>query len=246
MKNYKNLLIGISANICVINEEHFDGYEYVNLSDKYVKAILDAGAYPIVVPVIDDDEAIKSIITKIDALVLSGGQDVNPKFYNEDPLEKLGNICTRRDEFDFKLIKYAMELKKPILGICRGMQILNVYFGGNLYQDLSYCKNYFVKHDQNAKYYEATHSLHIKEDSFLYDIADKETFVNSFHHQAIRKLANDFKVIARAKDEVIEAIEYMKEDNFILAVQFHPEMMFEKHEFSRKIFKSFIEHINKI
>ena len=241
-------IVAVSGSLMSLKDEdeNFLGYEYAYVANNYINAVSKSGATPIILPVVSDEKTIKNQLEIADALILTGGYDVNPHFYNEEPSKKMGKICTARDEFDLKLIEIALELKKPILGICRGMQILNVYFGGTLYQDLSYNNESHIEHNQKAHYSEGTHFIKIEEGSFLYKISEKNERVNSFHHQAINDLADNFKAIAFANDGVIEAIENKGKDSIILGVQFHPEMMFEKNEFAQKIFKAFIDEIKKI
>lgn len=240
-------IIGISASLKFEDKEGFFlGYEYSYVGNNYVNAISKSGATPILIPIIEDEEQIESQIKFIDGLLISGGYDIDPYFYNEEPLEKLEALYPKRDIYELKLIKLALKHKKPILAICRGFQILNVAFGGSLYQDLSYRENTFIKHRQIAEPQQTTHSISIEKSSVLFEIASKtQERVNSFHHLALKSIGENLKVVAFAKDGVAEAIEYIKDDIFILGVQFHPEMMFETNEFARNIFKKFIEICNK-
>ena len=241
----KKPIIGISASmIFEEKDELFLGDKYSCVAHSYVDAIYKSGGIPVVLPILKDISAIREQVKLLDGIVLSGGRDVDPHFYGEEPLEKLQAIFPERDVHELALIKFAVELNKPILGVCRGQQILNVAFGGNLYQDISYMPGEHIKHNQIGSPYQPTHSIKIDKKSTLFKMADKLEVerVNSFHHQAIKKLADDFKVIATAPDGVIEAIEYSgKEDLFIMAVQFHPEMMYDKNIFARTIFKKFVD-----
>ena len=179
----------------------------------------------------------------LDGLVLSGGRDVDPNFYGEEPLEKLEAIFPERDIHEMALIKAAIDLKKPIFAICRGMQILNVTCGGTLYQDISYAPGEHIKHYQIGSPYQATHSIKIDKHSTLFRMADKLEIerVNSFHHQALKQVAKGLKVVATAPDGIIEAVERENEEElFVIGVQFHPEMMYDKSTFARGIFKKFI------
>lgn len=240
-------IIGISASIRFENTDGFFlGYEQSYVANNYIKAISENGASPILLPIIADDEQIENQIKLIDGLLISGGYDVDPQFYNEEPLEKLEAIYPKRDIYEIKLIKYALKHKKPILGICRGFQILNVALGGSLYQDVSYRENTFIKHSQSAEPHQATHNIDIDENSTLFKISGKtQERVNSFHHLALKNIGSNLKITAWAKDGVPEAIENTDDSSFILGVQFHPEMMFKTSSFAEKIFQYFIEICEK-
>lgn len=240
-------IIGISASIKFENKDGFFlGYEYSYVGNNYVNSISKSGAIPILLPIVDNDEQIENQIKLIDGLLISGGYDVDPQFYNEEPLEKLEAIYPKRDIYEIKLINFALKHKKPILGICRGFQILNVALGGSLYQDISYRENTFVKHSQNAEPHQVTHTIDIDEDSALFQIANnRQEKVNSFHHLALKNIGKNLKVVACAKDGVPEAIESTKETPFILGLQFHPEMMFASNDFAQNIFKYFVNKCDK-
>ena len=191
----------------------------------YINAIKNAGGVPLVIPMTTDEAQLDAILNTITGLVMTGGEDVNPlKFYGEEPHPMMGEIAPARDDFDYILIKKAAEKGIPILGICRGMQMLNVAFGGTLIQDIpSQVKGSMVDHRQDAPNYCATHSITIQKNSLLYNLLKKETTaVNTFHHQAVKKVAPSLKVIAVAKDGVVEAIEGTG-DLRVLGLQFHPE-----------------------
>ena len=177
----------------------------------------------------------------VDGLLLSGGQDVAPKNYGEEPTPKLGDIFPERDDFEYALLKAALEAKKPILGICRGLQIINTYFNGSLYQDLSYIGTEVLKHNQVNSPSMVTHSVTLDKSSKLFDIFGEEKIrVNSFHHQAVKKVGDGLAISAKAPDGVIEAIE--KTDYpFLVAVQWHPEMLHLTVEMMNKLFIRFIK-----
>ncbi|MBS9775490.1 MAG: gamma-glutamyl-gamma-aminobutyrate hydrolase family protein [Fusobacterium sp.] len=244
----KKSIIGISTSMMFEEKDKFFlGYKYSYVADNYVRAVSESGGVPILLPIIEDDFQIEEQVKILDGLVLSGGFDIDPKFYNEEPLEKLGDLYPERDEFELKLIKYALKYKVPMLGICRGFQLLNVAFGGNLYQDISYRPNSFIKHCQDAKPEDCTHSIEIEKKSLFFEIANQQENerVNSYHHLALKDVAKDFKVVATAKDGIVEAIEYANDEQYILGVQFHPEMMFQTNNFAKNIFKNFIENCKK-
>lgn len=229
-------LIGISGNI-LISEK---GMERAFVNCDYVNSVIAGGGAPVILPVIDDNEAIEAQMRNIDGLLLSGGYDVNPLLYGEEPTEKQEFIYPEIDEHDIKLIKAAYKMNKPILGICRGIQILNVAFGGTLYQDLSHIEDCFIKHSQNSKRNMAGHTVEILKKSKLNEILGDSIQTNSFHHQAVKDIAPDFIADAWSKDGVIEGIE-MQGEGFILGVQWHPEGMIDKYPIMIKLFKAFVD-----
>lgn len=240
----KKPIIGISASmIYEEKDELFLGDKYSCVAYSYIDAVYKSGGIPVTLPILKDVSAIREQVKLLDGLILSGGRDVDPHFYGEEPLEKLEAIFPERDVHEIALIKAAIDLKKPIFAICRGMQILNVTCGGTLYQDISYAPGEHIKHYQIGSPYQATHSIKIDKHSTLFRMADKLEVerVNSFHHQALKKVADRFKIVATAPDGIIEAVEYENEKSpFIIGVQFHPEMMYDKSTFARGIFKKFI------
>lgn len=207
----------------------------------YTESVMMAGGVAVVLPITLDKKIIEQQIAAIDALVLTGGSDLDPMLYGEEPIPALGVVYPDRDEYDMALIKAAVESGKPILGICRGLQGLNIFFGGTLYQDIpsTYGKSY-LKHNQERDGKYGIHSIHIKDGSILKGVIGSDSIVvNSRHHQAINRLAIGFKVSAYAPDGIIEVIESV--DKPIIAVQFHPEEMASKgNEQMLNIFKYLI------
>lgn len=233
-------IIGISSSIIISDGSPFPGIERVYVNKYYTESVIKAGGAPIVLPVTLDDESIKRQVEVIDGLILSGGYDINPLTYGEEPTQSQGFTFPEIDEYNLKLVKFACELKKPIFGICRGLQILNIAFGGSLYQDLSYIDGSYIKHYQLSKGDMTGHSINVVEHSLLYDILGENYLVNSFHHQSIKDLADGFKVTAKSKDGLIEAIEKL-DDQFIIGVQWHPEMMTAKDFKMLEIFKLLVK-----
>lgn len=232
-------LVGIIGNLLIDQGGMFPGYERAYVNNDYVQAVTMAGGIPFILPLISDYESIKRQIESMDALIISGGYDVNPLIYGEEPIQQQGFLCPERDEYDIKVIKIALELNKPILGICRGLQILNAALGGTLYQDTSVIEEGCIKHQQSSRPDVASHTVNVIKGTRLYDMLGERVFTNSFHHQAIKKLAPGFKISARAKDGVIEAIE--KEDGFVIGIQWHPEMMAKKDSKMLNLFKELIK-----
>lgn len=210
--------IGISSN-------RKDGLSCI--AETYVQSVLQAGGAPVLVPVITDIEALTAVINGLDGLVMSGGGDINPLYLQEEPCPELQDVDTYRDEFDLILLRLATNRQLPVMGICRGHQILNVAFGGSVYQDIysqHECK--LLKHSQAQSREQASHSVRITDkNSKLYSVMEEEDtlLVNSFHHQAIKEPAPEFIGTAFATDGINEAMEHPEKD--IFSIQWHPEAM---------------------
>lgn len=233
-------IIGILSNLTMPEEEVSSGIEKVFVNSSYVNAVEKSGGVPIIIPVNSNEENIRRQIELVDGIVISGGIDVNPILYKEEPTKDMGYFHPDIDEFDLIAINIGLELKKPILGICRGIQVLNVALGGSLYQDISNIKDCYVKHMQHGKKYVGTHSIRVEDDSILYDILGGELLVNSYHHQSIKDVAKELIPIAYSKDRVIEAVQ-MKNAKFVVGVEWHPELMVDYDHRMLNLFKRFIE-----
>lgn len=234
--------IGIPSNNLVHANAHF-GTNYVDYIQKnYIDGISGANALPIVFP-IGDIKLAKAYIDSVDALLLAGGQDVSPVYFGEDPHINLHETDDRRDAFEVALVIEALKQEKPILGICRGLQIINVALGGTLYQDLgSQYDGLSVKHNQYpTKWYVPTHHIVLQRQSWLSDIFDEKSLVNSFHHQAVKRLADGLKLDATSSDKVVEA--FSDDSRRIYAVQWHPEMLLMDNPDAQELFDSFVAKI---
>ena len=221
-------IIGISSSIIVDNSGSFAGYMRAYVNKDYVDAVIRAGGVPLIIPFSVDKEVIISQAQLIDGLILSGGHDINPYNYGQEPSQKIGEIFPERDIYEMILLEESKKRDIPILGICRGFQLINVAAGGTLYQDLSLIPGNILKHNQVSNPTLKTHKIEIKENSFISSIFGKETMVNSFHHS----------------DGVVEAIEH-KTYKFLVAVQWHPEMLAVNCEKARVLFSKFVEEAKK-
>ncbi|MDR1332198.1 MAG: membrane dipeptidase [Tannerella sp.] len=195
------------------------------LKATYINAILKAGGAPVLIPVTTDGAVLRDIVAGLDGLVMTGGEDVDPQWYGENPRQQLGAVDPERDVYDLKLIKLASDRNVPILGICRGEQLINVAFGGTLYQDLPSQRDgaTLVKHVQKMPGRYASHKVSVVPQSQLAGvIGEGEHGVNTFHHQAVKDVAPGFRAVAWSPDSVVEAIEAWPEYP-VLAVQWHPE-----------------------
>lgn len=215
--------------------------EWQLLADDYIQAVEKAGGLPIIIPVCKNPENLKEYLKIINGIIFTGGNDISPQYYNESFTNKLGDIIPERDEQEIDLAKNIIENTKiPVLGICRGAQVINIACRGKLYQDLEGVtdSNHFAT---NSPKDHPVHEISIQKDSLLYNILNKEKAkVNSFHHQSIKNVGQNIRVVAKSNDNIIEAIEYSGE-NFVLGLQWHPEMMFKKSEDSFKIFQGFVK-----
>ncbi len=191
----------------------------------YYQSIVEAGGVPVVIPPVADKHVIINTLEHIDALVLSGGGDINPLWAGEEPSPKLHGINQERDLPELLIARLAYNRQIPMLGICRGIQTLATAFGGRVAQDISDVAT--IKHSQDADRSEPTHSVMIEQASSLFDIYQSATLmVNSFHHQAVAETGDKFRVVAKSPDGIIEAME-SSEFKSILGVQWHPECLEE-------------------
>ena len=213
-------VIGITGNF---------GDKGCELAEGYYRSVLEAGGTPFIIPPYEDKDALLGVLDHIDGLLLSGGGDINPLFLNEDPSPQLGSINPRRDLPELLLVRLAYDRQIPMLGICRGIQMLAAALDGKLYQDISHapCKHESecpIKHDQSLPREYASHRISVEQNSTLEHIfsGNHTLFVNSFHHQAVAAPGPHLRVSATAPDGIIEAIE-STEHKSILGVQWHPE-----------------------
>ena len=235
-------LIGITCSRLVggswgaYSTGHFMDYTF----DDYSRAVHASGGAPVLLPVAQDRQSLAVILERLDGLLLTGGPDINPKAYGEEPLPGLREIDAELDQMELAVTRAAMAKKLPVLAVCRGIQILNVALGGSLYQDIERQIDDSLNHLQLAAKHVATHSISIETPSQLRAIMQRKTiWVNGKHHQAIKEVARGLIVSARAADGVIEAVEHVSHA-FVIGVQWHPEGSWSQDRYSKKLFKAFV------
>lgn len=198
----------------------------MSLDMDYTRAISDAGGLPLVIPPDLPGESLAPLLEILDGLLLSGGPDVDPVHFGEEPQPGMGRIDPERDRIELALARLALESGLPILGICRGAQVLNIAGGGDIFQDLPSRAEPVLRHVQPpTPMTYATHSIRVEGGTRLAAITGRHALrVNSWHHQAVRGVAPGFAVSATAEDGVVEAIELAGKP-FVMGLQFHPESM---------------------
>ncbi|ABN53364.1 MAG TPA: peptidase C26 [Hungateiclostridium thermocellum] len=213
---------------------------YIN--NIYCEAIILSGGMPVLLPVTEDEGLLSQMVEEFDGFLLSGGPDVDAVHWGEWNYSYNGEISPHRDKMELFIAKEAVAKDKPIFGICRGIQVLNVALGGTLYQDI-YSQNKekrLIKHSQNAPRWYPVHKVMLKAGSKVRNAHGAESIaVNSFHHQAVREPAPDFIVTGTSEDGIIEAIEH-KNCKFAVGVQWHPEHMWKRDLSFLNIFKYFV------
>ena len=237
-------VIGITATL----KEDVDRVEerplgrFVRADLDYVEGVAEAGGVPVVLPPVGEARTAEAVIGGLDGLLLSGGSDLHPGYYGEKPLPELGVTIPERDAFEMALLERALRRKIPILGICRGMQVLNVALGGTLYQDLPSQMDHMVLlgHRQETPKWQPTHEVEVDGGSKVAKIlGTDELKVNSYHHQAIKDLAFGLVAVACAPDGVIEAVESSDlAKRWMMGVQWHAEAMRDAGPEHRKLFEA--------
>jgi putative glutamine amidotransferase len=195
----------------------------VFLYANYVHALDRIGAAAVLVTPAHSSAAIDALVSACCGLVLTGGEDVDPAYYGEEPVPALGTVRRARDEMEFRALDCALEHGMPVFGICRGAQLLNVHFGGTLYQDIGTQRPGDLEHQQTASWGRHAHAVVVEPESLLCSlVGERRLFINSFHHQAVKDVGRELRVVARADDGLIEAIEHTRYP-WLLGVQWHPE-----------------------
>ena len=212
------------------------------LNNNNVQAVIRAGGLPVILP-IGIDKDVKQLSTMLDGLLLTGGGDIDPMLFGEEPHKHLGDVSPSRDSIEMALAQEMLKLNKPILGICRGLQIINIALGGNMYQDIYSQRDVpLLQHAQKAHRYHLSHFVQVEKGSLLESITKREQIkVNSYHHQAVKYVPLPLITSGVASDGTIEAIE-STEHAFVLGVQWHPEALADNQDtVSLDIFEKFLE-----
>lgn len=231
----KRPLIGITAGL---NDQE----KYQVLSRYFMEAITAQGALPVMLPLTTDEALLRSYVDELDGFLFSGGADVDPLLFGQWQKIGCGSICPLRDAHELALAKLLLQRNdKPVLGICRGLQVLNIALGGDIYQDLpSEYEGELIAHRQKQPSYYSSHPVSVAEGSLLHRITGKqELMVNSLHHQALHKMGA-WQVCATAPDGVIEAAE-LPQHPFFMGVQWHPERLYESDPAANALFAAFVD-----
>lgn len=218
------------------------------LGRQYSEAIEYFGGIPVHISLIPKQNYIGDLIKNLDGILLPGSDtDIDPFYYSEEPLPKLKKVVPEKDSTDLMVLRVAEELEMPVLAICFGMQALNVFYGGNLFQDIESQIENPLKHEQGIPLNRLSHSIEIKSESSLSGFVEDAGLsgnvkVNSHHHQSVKKIGENLIETAWAKDGVIECIEGTDENRFIFGTQWHPEISFESDALSKEIFSAFVKN----
>lgn len=233
-------VIGIVGNLLIEQAGFSPGMERSYVNNDYVAAVERAGGIPFILPVVRGQDVAERQTECVDALLISGGYDMDPLLYGEEPIRALEYVYRETDIFQLRTIKTALKRGQPILAICKGIQLLNVACGGTLYQDLGEISGSFVKHSQNRKRSCPSHTVVTEGVSLIAELFGGAFPVNSYHHQALKEIGRGLVVTSRAMDGVVESVE-TEDDSFVVGVQWHPEMMLSGGDEMLPLFLRFTE-----
>lgn len=239
----KKPLIGIVSGKRMDTEAPFTGDVRSDVCKDHIDAVYKAGGIPIQIPLTDHEDLYDYYVELCDGFLFPGGPDIAPIYYKEPLRTKAGKIYHDLDRYQMGIMKRVLEKKKPLIGICRGMQLLTVAAGGTLYQDLSETGT-DQEHYGTSQQWEKVHSIKIKEGSRLHQLLGSELWVNSYHHQCARALGPGTLAAAVAEDGIIEAIE-LRDYGFALGLQWHPEMMLPAGDEMLPLFTALVEEAAK-
>lgn len=231
----KKPLIGLTPS----HELDKDG---LRMPPNYMRAITQAGGLPVILPLEVPEEDLELLVEQLDGFLFTGGPDIYPAYFHEPALAGCGPASIKRDRMELSLLPLVMKAKKPVLGICRGVQVLNVGLGGTLYQDLpsQFKEEFPIAHNQPFAPALPCHEVALVEGTPLYEILGGPVAkVNSFHHQAVKDLAPGVRVDGYAPNGLIEALD-LPDYPYFIGVQWHPEYLWQEDDAMAKLFASFV------
>ena len=206
----------------------------------YMKSLEEAGAIPMMLPLTERVEELNYFLETCDGFLLTGGQDVTPELYGEERKPVCGETSALRDSMDKYIFTHAVQENKVILGICRGIQLMNAVSGGTLYQDLPSELESDIEHHMQPPYDRTAHMVDLVKDSPIFQLLQEEKIpVNSYHHQGVKVIGKGFQKMAVASDGLVEGI-YMPDKKFVWGIQWHPEFSYKKSSYSQKIIEEFV------
>ena len=242
-------IIGVTVNNYFHSEPFvedklgFMGQEWHVVAHDYIRELELAGAVPMLIPIYRENKDVSRIIDVCDGILVTGGRNTDPRYYGEKFSPAISSVNPWRDEWEILLCqKLLKESTIPVLGICRGIQILNVSAGGTLYRDVVEGGKDYHASCFKMPAFQPSHTVHLEKDSRIYQIFNEEEIeTNSFHTMGVKDVGAGLKVAGRTSDGLVEVIEQDKKDRFFIAMQFHPEMMAPRFTKFRKIFTSFVD-----
>lgn len=241
-------VIGITPDFNAGDRKDMGGHEPTYfVRGRYIRAVEELGGVPLILPLVAEPSARRRLLDRVDGLLITGsGPDLPPRLYGERQRYKFPLVSERRANFELELVHQARKRNVPLLGICGGMQTVNVACGGSLYQDISAQVPGALDHRQKAKAVHVTHPVTVKPASLLNKVvARRKLMVNSSHHQSVKTVAPSLQASAVAPDGIIEAIE-SPAHRFLLAIQWHPEFLFERHAVHRRIFEALLHAARRV
>lgn len=250
-------IIGITANYSFEGSSEFakgigaKEQEWQLLADDYIASVVRAGGIPFILPVVRGSEwetVVEEMLSAVDGVLFSGGSDVDPLRFGQQTTGKTGEVVPERDEQEFTMLRYLLgQTNKPILGICRGIQVINTALGGTLIQhipDAGFSSHTLSMYPRQIP----SHRVKVEKGSLLYSLVDCDSMgVNSFHHMAVDECAPGLKITARSEDGILEAVELAEnpKNRFFLGVQWHPEMMAWSDPTQQEIISAFVRSCNR-
>ncbi len=219
-----------------------EGQDMLMSNLDYARCVHEGGGIPVALPTLNSLQAAADLVLRLDGLLLAGGEDLAPALFGQEVRPGLGKVIERRDRYEWALLQAALAKGIPVLGICRGFQLLNVYFGGTLYQDLAAYYSAEVPHFSAHLGREAlVHEVLLKEGTLLRQCYGEESlWVNSLHHQGVELLAPDLLAAAISREGLVEGFQH-RTARCVLGVQWHPEMMMERFAIHQNLFRCFVE-----